>query len=106
MDTEVLATEIVSGTDGTFSVIGLKNGDYSLIETEAPSGYVELATAVPFTVTHGEFGDMDLETVPNTPKGLLPSTGGNGIFAFLAIGLGLMLGAFIWYKNSKKQAQV
>ncbi|MDT2612922.1 SpaH/EbpB family LPXTG-anchored major pilin [Enterococcus dongliensis] len=102
------ATEISSGTDGVLKVIGLANGDYNLIETAAPSDkYVKLEEAVSFTVTHGEYETADLITkVSNTPKGLLPSTGGNGILAFLAIGLALMTGAFIWYKKAKRPSEV
>ncbi|MDT2673122.1 SpaH/EbpB family LPXTG-anchored major pilin [Enterococcus dongliensis] len=102
------ATEISSGTDGVLKVIGLENGTYNLIEKAAPSDkYVKLEEAVSFTVTHGEYETDDLITkVSNTPKGLLPSTGGNGILAFLAIGLALMTGAFIWYKKAKRPSEV
>lgn len=100
-------TKITSGPAGVLNIKGFKNGNYFLEETKAPEGYVLLTEDVEFEVEHGKYGDTTLATnVANTPKGLLPSTGGNGIFAFLAIGLGLMLGAFVWYKNSKKQAQV
>ena len=54
-----------------------------------------------------EHKDTNLNTeVSNTPKGLLPSTGGNGILLFLAIGLGLMAGAFVWYKKVKRTVEV
>ncbi|KAF1304493.1 SpaH/EbpB family LPXTG-anchored major pilin [Enterococcus sp. JM9B] len=102
------ATTITSGTDGVLNIKGFTDGSYYLEETKAPSDkYVLLTEPQHFVVTHGEYGETNVATnVANTPKGLLPSTGGNGIFAFLAIGLGLMLGAFVWYKNSKKQASV
>lgn len=103
-DTESEATHIVSAEEGILNIIGLTDGTYQLTETKAPSeNYVKLPDPINFTVKHGTYGNMELATpVPNTPKGLLPETGGPGILGFLAIGLGLMLGAFIWYKKSKE----
>lgn len=104
---DATGTKITSGSAGVLNIKGFENGNYFLEETKAPEGYVLLTENVGFKVEYGKYGNTILATnVANTPKGLLPSTGGNGIFAFLAIGLGLMLGAFVWYKNSKKQAQV
>ena len=61
---------------------------------------------VDFTVEHGQYGSQELKSVLNTPKGLLPSTGGNGIYAFLLIGAALMIGSYAWFKKSKTQAEV
>ncbi|MCO4486881.1 cell wall anchored protein (LPXTG motif) [Streptococcus infantarius subsp. infantarius] len=101
------ATKIVSGNDGSFNVIGLTNGDYVLNETKAPSAnYVLLKDGtITFTVVHGKYGKSNLE-VKNTPKGLLPSTGGAGIYAFIIIGAAMMIGAYIWFKKSRQQAEV
>ncbi|EAG2939511.1 LPXTG cell wall anchor domain-containing protein, partial [Listeria monocytogenes] len=44
--------------------------------------------------------------VTNVKKGILPSTGGTGIYAFLTIGAALMIGAIVWYKKSKDSAEV
>ena len=60
---------------------------------------------IEFTVEHGKYATSELE-VKNTPKGLLPSTGGSGIYAFLIIGAGMMVGAYIWFKKSREQAEV
>lgn len=101
------ATKVVSGEDGSIKVIGLTNGTYVLNETKAPSeDYVILKDGtITFKVEHGNYATSDLE-VKNTPKGLLPSTGGSGIYAFLIIGAGLMIGAYVWFKKSKEQAEV
>lgn len=101
------ATKIVSGNDGSFNVIGLTNGDYVLNETKAPSAnYVLLKDGtITFTVVHGKYGTSNLD-VKNTPKGLLPSTGGAGIYAFIIIGAAMMIGAYIWFKKSRQQAEV
>lgn len=102
------ATTITSGEEGVLNIKGFVDGDYLLEETKAPSNdYVKLTSDVKFKVEHGKYGLTDLVTeVANTPKGLLPETGGNGILAFLAIGLSLMLGAFVWYKKTKKPMEV
>lgn len=105
---EAKATEIVSDDKGELKVIGLKNGDYQLEEKATSSDkYVLLDEDVDFTVEHGQYGSPRLQmSVLNTPKGLLPSTGGNGIYAFLLIGAALMIGSYAWFKKSKTQAEV
>ena len=104
---EAKATKIVSDDKGELKVIGLKNGDYQLEEKATSSDkYVLLDEDVDFTVEHGQYGSQELKSVLNTPKGLLPSTGGNGIYAFLLIGAALMIGSYAWFKKSKTQAEV
>lgn len=104
---EEKATPIVSDGNGELKVIGLKNGDYQLEEKATSSDkYVLLDKDVDFTVEHGQYSSQELKSVLNTPKGLLPSTGGNGIYAFLIIGSALMIGAYAWFKKSKTQAEV
>ena len=104
---EAKATKIVSDDKGELKVIGLTNGDYQLEEKATSSDkYVLLDEDVDFTVEHGQYGSQELKSVLNTPKGLLPSTGGNGIYAFLLIGAALMIGSYAWFKKSKTQAEV
>lgn len=107
VDTKDATTTVVSDDNGSIRVIGLVNGDYVLNETKAPSAnYVLLKDGtVTFTVEHGKFATSNLD-VNNTPKGLLPSTGGSGIYAFIIIGAGMMIGAYIWFKKSREQAEV
>lgn len=101
------ATKVISDDNGSIRVIGLLNGDYVLNETKAPSeNYVILKDGtITFTVEHGKYSSSKLD-VNNTPKGLLPSTGGSGIYAFIVIGAGMMIGAYIWFKKSRQQAEV
>lgn len=97
------ATEIRSASDGTFSVIGLLHGNYKLTETKAPTDeYVKIDVELDFTVKEG-YTTSELQKILNHRKGLLPSTGGNGIYAYLAVGTLMMLGAVIWYKRSSKK---
>ncbi|OUK20722.1 collagen-binding protein, partial [Enterococcus faecium] len=46
------------------------------------------------------------ERVPNMKRGSLPATGGNGLLAFLLIGISLMIGAYSWYRKSKMKSEV
>lgn len=97
------ATRLVSNDKGEFSVIGLTRGDYILKETKAPSDkYVKIDGDIDFEVKDG-YATSELQAVLNHPKGLLPSTGGNGIYAYLAVGSVMMLGALIWFKRSNKE---
>ena len=107
VDTKDAATKVVSDDNGSIRVIGFVNGDYVLNETKAPSeNYVLLKDGtITFTVEHGKYGASNLD-VKNTPKGLLPSTGGAGIYAFIIIGAAMMIGAYIWFKKSRQQAEV
>ncbi|MGV9027785.1 SpaH/EbpB family LPXTG-anchored major pilin [Lactococcus lactis] len=107
VETKDAATKVVSDDNGSIRVIGLLNGDYVLNETDTPSAnYVLLKDGtITFTVEHGNYGASNLD-VKNTPKGLLPSTGGAGIYAFLIIGAAMMIGAYIWFKKSRQQAEV
>ena len=97
------ATKVVSNKEGEFSVKGLLDGNYQLEETKAPSDkYVMLKEDVNFSVTHGKYGTAELQVIKNTPKGILPSTGGTGIIAFLVLGSAMMLGAFAWSRKHKE----
>lgn len=89
---------------------GMIEGGYYMEEISTPDGYVLLSEPYEFQITNGEsLAGEDLEyllPIDNVPKGLLPSTGGSGIYAFLIIGAMMMGGAYIWFKRSKEQAEV
>ena len=51
VDNEDDATELKSGANGVFSVIGLDDGKYRLKETVAPSGYNTLTDAIEFIIS-------------------------------------------------------
>ncbi|WP_270300667.1 SpaH/EbpB family LPXTG-anchored major pilin [Streptococcus infantarius] len=107
VDSKGDATNVESDDNGSIRVIGFVNGDYVLNETKAPSAnYVLLKDGtIIFIVEHGKYGGSNSD-VKNTPKGLLPSTGGAGIYAFLIIGAAMMISAYIWFKKSRQQAEV
>ncbi|GCF94771.1 hypothetical protein NRIC_26620 [Enterococcus florum] len=95
---EADATVFTSDSDGKFEVAGLENGTYWLEETVPPTGYEKIDDRIEFEVFCG--GETGVSTpgtytetttvptvVPNVRKGFLPSTGGKGIVAIMAVGI-------------------
>ena len=82
--------------------------DYYLVETQAPSGYNILDSAVKINFT-----DDDVEAtagvytvqVPNSSGIQLPITGGTGIVIFTVIGIALMGGAVVLFVLSKRKSK-
>lgn len=71
---------------------GLKAGDYWVVETFAPVGYVVNSAPIPVTVSVGSTTDAALLEVENSqvPAWLLPLTGGGGAGLF-TIGGGVLI---------------
>ena len=86
---------------GTFTMFGLPDDTYTLVETTAPNGYELPTSNVTFTVTNGVItatsgGPKSEEltlTVPNYAGDILPATGGIGTTCMTIGGLALMAGA-------------
>lgn len=99
------ATRYTSENGGKISVSGLAFGTYYLREIEAPNGFQLLTSDKEFIVSKDSFNDDATLPVANVSKGgFLPSTGGKGIIAFLAIGMALMLFAFYKYRRIQQVA--
>lgn len=95
---------LVSGAEGQFEVSGLATGDYQLEEIKAPKGYqLPVQPLFDFTVTETSYTDSaQILSVPNSENGILPSTGGKGIIAFIAVGLSAVLvGGIYFYKRQQ-----
>lgn len=100
------ATKFTSGADGTFKAEYLPySTGYKLVETKAPEGYVK-GKDVQFTVAQGTKDETKVIEIKNAKKGILPSTGGMGIYLFLALGIALMGGAYVWFKKARKNENV
>lgn len=114
-DGTLVQDNITTNFDGTFQVPYLKPGDYQLVETTAPAGYVLDTTPINVTVVKGEVGvivdptvDQDnYEAVLNTKAlmNTLPVTGGQilGLIIGSAIATGVGIFAFRKGQNNKKQ---
>lgn len=107
------ATTYTSDSKGAISLKGLEYStklsdgqSYALVETKAPEGYALLTAPVKFTVTKGSFDASQLITITNIKKGILPSTGGSGIYLFLIIGALMMGAAYLWNKRNKKEQNI
>ncbi|WGN88927.1 SpaH/EbpB family LPXTG-anchored major pilin [Ligilactobacillus faecis] len=94
-------------TDKTGIIYLPYTDQYQLIETKAPEGYVK-GEVVNFTIQRNSYKDTlnDPTPIKNAKKGILPSTGGMGIYLFLALGVALMGGAYVWFKKTRKNENV
>lgn len=111
--TDTNATTYTSNTAGLVEVKGLpysskleEGQSYALIETKAPEGYAKLTAPVKFVVTQGSYADTQKVEIDNITKGLLPSTGGNGIYIYIAAGLVVVVLAAIGYSIAKRREEV
>lgn len=98
------ATVFVTDSNGAATIVGLKDGTYNLIETEAPAGYNKLTTPVEVTVS-AETGEhkVSYDSPVGNGRGLeLPETGGIGTTIFTVTGSVLMVGAAILFITKKR----
>jgi fimbrial isopeptide formation D2 family protein len=93
-DPVAVGGETVFTSNATTNILveGLKAGDYWVVETVAPVGYVANTVPIPVTITVGSVADALLLEVENSqvPAWLLPLTGGGGAGMF-AIGGGVLI---------------
>ena len=131
LDGAVQKNEVVSQANGRLIILGLKDGDYYLVETKAPNGYNPLRKHQKITVDDnsstftifanketGEVADIQqadgtylevnysLSTVivQNSKGEELPSTGGAGTFWLITIGTLLAIGFAVFLITHKKMS--
>lgn len=95
------AAQYTSDDKGNFEIKGLEYGEYFLREIKAPDGFQKLDQDRKITIEKGSYGAKAEEIGNVTKDGILPSTGGAGIIAFLIIGGALMSFAVIRYRKSQ-----
>lgn len=97
-----------SGEEGTFEIKGLKaktigfDGEYKLVETAAPSGYVKLNVPITFTVTKSSYGEETPFQIKNAQEPKIPQTGGIGSIIFLVAGFTMMGAAIVALKRKEQ----
>ena len=124
----------MGGHLGDVAIFGLAEGEYKLVETKAPDGYVisdapfeisivdqigELGSVGTLTVTGkhtGEIGNIvntngiaeSILTVwaeiTNKPGSALPETGGMGTTLFTVLGIVMMIGAAAFFTSRKRSS--
>ena len=111
--------EMISQTDGTFNIIGLDYGEYTLTETTTPAGYNTVAprnivikpthqenpqtTGGILTFTGTQTTNMK-NSIENKTGTVLPSTGGIGTTLFYIIGSILVIGAGVLLITRKRMS--
>jgi fimbrial isopeptide formation D2 family protein/LPXTG-motif cell wall-anchored protein len=111
------ATEMISGSDGKFNIVGLDHGTYTIVETDAPEGYKEaLDVVATINANHTENTEgtaVDLvftkqentnNQIVDTKVSTLPTTGGVGTTLFI-LGGGMTAAAAGIYLISKRRAK-
>ena len=124
-DDTVTTTTITTPENGKVDFQGLKNGEYTLTETEAPAGYNKLASAIGVkvdgrndgtdttdaivTITYDNNNGSDYDQtasngvipVQNKSGAILPGTGGMGTIAFTVIGVLVIALGVAWTLKRK-----
>lgn len=97
------ATEFDTGDDGMLTVIGLGNGNYKFIETQAPTGYnLNSKVESKFTINDANIdGDKTIE-VTNSRKPDMPLTG-TEVTVLMVAGLAGAAGIITIVKKRKKR---
>ena len=101
-DDEAKAHKFVTGEDGTFTVVGLKSGNYELKEIKAPEGY-RLPTNPSTSIQIKDDSHLDgtLENIVNTKDNLVV-TGKEDLMQTVAIAGGSLALIAVIYKKTRK----
>ena len=110
-ETEPAATVLTTPANGVVEFIGLKDGTYFLVETEAPLGFNKLPEPVKVSID-GNVNANNIpvaaitnETVKNYSGAQLPSTGGFGTKLFVIIGSLLAMISGVVLVTNKRMAK-
>lgn len=102
---EAKARKFVTGEDGTFTVVGLKSGNYELKEIKAPEGYrlpTNLSTSI--QIKDDSHLDDTLENIVNTKDNLVV-TGKEDLMQTVAIAGGSLALIAVIYKKTRKDEE-
>ena len=101
---------LVSPVGGVITVDGLDDGNYRLVETEAPNGYNQLKKPVEINIQASSKDKGETITVSgnsieviNNAGTLLPETGGMGTVIFTVVAIVLILGVAASFVFSRRR---
>ena len=95
---------VVTTTDkGAAVIYGLEEGEYYLVEIQAPSGYNLLSYPVAVTLDKASHLKENVVDVANSNTFKLPETGGIGTTIFAAGGMTLIAAAFVILVMKKRE---
>ncbi len=89
--------------DGAAVIYGLEEGEYYLVEIQAPSGYNLLSYPVAVTLDQDSHLKENVVDVANSNTFKLPETGGIGTTIFAAGGMTLIAAAFVILVMKKRE---
>ena len=101
--------------NGKADIRNLEDGDYRLLETKAPAGYIPMGMPFEFTVTNGAVepfenteyvtysADNQTFTIGNKAGLALPSTGGSGTLTYTIGGLMMVLLASVLFVHKERK---
>nr|WP_258529381.1 SpaA isopeptide-forming pilin-related protein [Enterococcus faecalis] len=113
---KVIKENLVTDENGSFEVSNIKAGNYQLVETQAPKGYIKDSQPLSVTVKSGSglttvtklnVRDADVQTTKNTPKHeYFPNTGvkNNPLLLWLGMVLLLCVVTFLKYRKNSTRA--
>lgn len=104
--------EVKITSDEGVTIYGLEAGDYTLTETQAPTGYNILTESIEITIEDdgtvkigGKTTSDETITVVNTSGSVLPSTGGMGTTILYIAGIALVLFAGIMLVTRRRMSR-
>lgn len=97
-------TQVITDSNGSASFGGLANGNYYLLETDAPDGYNRLTESVGVTINNTDLEQTLSVTaeVENKTGSVLPETGGMGTSLFYGCGIFLVFLAAVLLITRKR----
>lgn len=98
------AHKFVTGEDGTFTVVGLKSGNYTLKEVKAPEGYRLNKDWIDIQIKDDSHLDGILENIVNTKDNLVV-TGKEDLMQTVAIAGGSLALIAVIYKKTRKDEE-